>query len=64
MSKLHTTIHDHFIRAILSDKEIATDYFQNYLPHFVSEKLDLSSLTQIPDTYLSDELKKTMSDIV
>ncbi|CAG5002799.1 Recombination-promoting nuclease RpnD [Dyadobacter sp. CECT 9275] len=64
MSRPHTSIHDHFIRAILSDKEIAIDYFQNYLPLSVSEKLDLSSLTQVTDTYLSDELKKSMSDIV
>lgn len=57
-------IHDKFIQAILSDIKIAADYFRNFLPEFVSSQLDFSTLTQLPDTYLSDELRKTMSDIV
>lgn len=64
MSKIHTTIHDHFIRAILSDKRIAIDYFENYLPSYVSDKLDFSTLTQSTDTYLSEQLRKSISDIV
>jgi predicted transposase/invertase (TIGR01784 family) len=57
-------MHDNFIRTILADKALATDYFRNYLPTFISEQLDFDSLTQLPDTYLSEELQKTMSDIV
>jgi predicted transposase/invertase (TIGR01784 family) len=60
----HLPSHDDFIRNILSDKEIAADYFKNYLPSVVKDGLDLAGLTQLPGTYLSDELKKTMSDIV
>ena len=56
--------HDDFIRNILSNKEIAVEYFKSYLPGFVSERLDYSELQQLPDTYLSDELKKSMSDII
>jgi len=58
------TIHDNFIRSILANKKIARDYFKNYLPAFVSKRLNFSTLTQLPDTYLSDDLKKSMSDIV
>jgi predicted transposase/invertase (TIGR01784 family) len=57
-------MHDNFIRTILADKGLATDYFRNYLPTFISEQLDFDTLTQLPDTYLSEELQKTMSDIV
>ncbi|WP_235153470.1 Rpn family recombination-promoting nuclease/putative transposase [Dyadobacter sp. CY345] len=64
MSNTHTSIHDNFIRAILSSKTIATEYFRNYLPESISSKLNFSTLTQIPDTYLSDQLKKSISDIV
>ena len=64
MSSTHTSIHDHFIRAILADKVIATEYFRNYLPVHVSSKLNFSTLTQIPDTYLSSHLRKSISDIV
>lgn len=59
---LHT--HDKFIRNILSNKKIARDYFKNYLPEFVSKYLDFSTLEQSSESYLSEELKKSMSDIV
>lgn len=59
-----TNIHDKFIRAILGDKSIAVDYFRSSLPSFISDRLDFSSLTQLPGSYLSKELKETMSDIV
>src|SRR5690606_26285846 len=57
-------IHDKFLRAILADKEVAIDYFSACLPKNVSALLDLSTLTQLPDTYISKELQKTVSDIV
>lgn len=60
----NTSIHDNFIRSILANKKIARDYFKKYLPAFVSKQLDFSTLTQLTDTYLSDSLKKSMSDIV
>jgi len=56
--------HDDFIRSILSDKKIAVAYLKNFLPPFVRKKLDFKQIYQIPDSYLSDELKKTISDIV
>lgn len=64
MAKNNTSVHDNLIRAILADKSIAKDYFQNFLPAFVSDSLDSTSLIQLPDTYLSGNLQKTMSDIV
>jgi len=64
MSKTNASIHDHFIRAILADKEIASEYLSNYLPSFVSGYPDLWTLTQMPDTYLFKNLRKTMSDII
>lgn len=64
MRKINTTVHDHFIRAILSDKEIAVAYFQNFLPSSLAVQLDFATLTQIPDTYLSESLQKSMSDMV
>lgn len=57
-------MHDNFIRSILADKALATDYFRNYLPPFISQQLNFDTLTQQPDTYLSEDLQKTMSDIV
>ncbi len=58
------THHDKFIRGILADKGIALDYFRACLPGYVLDRLDFSTLTQLPDTYVSKELRKTISDIV
>ena len=63
MNKI-TSVHDKFIRAILSDQDIAVDYFKTFLPPSLSEELDFSTLVQLPDSYLSKRLQKTMSDIV
>ena len=60
----HLPSHDDFIRNILSNRSIAAAYFKKYLPAFVRDQLDLSALVQLPDTYLSEELKKSVSDIV
>jgi len=60
----NTTIHDNFIRSVLANKKMARDYFKNYLPVFVSKRLNFATLTQLTDTYLSDNLRKSMSDIV
>src|SRR5690554_972731 len=57
------SIHDSFIRSILSDKGIAIDYFKAGLPAFIRERLDFSTLEQLPDSYVSSELRKTVSDI-
>ncbi len=43
---------------------MAKAYLKKFLPAIVGKLLDFSTLTQLPDTYLSDELKKSMSDIV
>src|SRR5690554_877822 len=57
-------IHDNFIRSILSDKGIAVDYFTDSLPTFIRDRLDFSTLEQLPDSYVSEELRQTVSDIV
>lgn len=62
MSKL--SIHDNFIRSIMADKNIARDYFEHYLPSYISNGLDFETLEQSSDTYISKDLQKTMSDIV
>lgn len=58
------TIHDNFLRSILADKGIAIDYFRAALPSYILKKLDFTTLVQLPDTYISKELRKTISDIV
>jgi hypothetical protein len=60
----HTHKHDTFLRSIMSNQQIALDYFQSCLPANILDKLDFSTLRQLPDTYVSKELQKSISDIV
>lgn len=59
-----TSKHDTFIRAIMGNREVALDYFRACLPEPILKKLDFSSFRQLPDTYVSKELQKSISDIV
>ncbi|MHA4739644.1 Rpn family recombination-promoting nuclease/putative transposase [Dyadobacter sp. MSC1_007] len=60
----HISKHDTFLRSIMGNQQIASDYFRSCLPAQVLEKLDFSTLRQLPDTYVSKELQKSISDIV
>ena len=56
--------HDTFIRALMSDIQIVRSYLQTCIPRYILEKLDLDTLTQLLDTYVSRDLRKSISDIV
>lgn len=60
----NTNVHDKFIRAILSDKSIAEAYFRRCLPPAIERQLDFSTLIRESCTYISSQLRETMSDIV
>lgn len=56
--------HDSFFRSVLADSRVALDYFKSALPEHVLRLLDLTTLARLPDSYVSGELEKTMSDVV
>lgn len=56
--------HDSFFRSLLDDSQLALDYFKSALPGHIIRMLDLSTLKRLPDSYVSAELEKTMSDAV
>lgn len=58
------TVHDHFFRAILSDKQVAIAYFQSVLPEPIAQLLDLSTIEQLSGTYVSGLLAETIADAV
>ena len=43
---------------------MALDYFKSALPKHIIGLLDLSTFKRLPDSYVSAELEKTMSDVV
>ena len=56
--------HDTFVRGILADKVVASDYLKVSLPLFISEKLDFETLTQTSESYISKQQRETFSDVV
>lgn len=59
-----TNIHDKFIKQILSNKELAVEFLQQYLPEPLSSILDFETLNQQDTSYITDELKTSYSDLI
>jgi len=59
-----TNIHDKFIKQILSNKELAAEFLQQYLPEPLSSILDFETLNQQDTSYITDELKTSYSDLI
>ena len=56
--------HDHLFKSTFSDPRIAADYIRNFLPTKLTSKLDLTSLKPAPTSYVNEELKEYLSDVV
>lgn len=59
-----TNIHDKFIKQILSDKELAIEFLQHYLPEELVKTLDFGTLQQQDTSYITDRLKTSYSDLL
>ena len=59
-----TNIHDKFIKQILSNKELAVEFLQHYLPEPLSSMLDFETLNQQNTSYITDGLKTSYSDLI
>ena len=59
-----TNIHDKFIKQILSNKELAVEFLQQYLPEPLNSILDFETLNQQDTSYITDELKTSYSDLI
>ena len=56
--------HDRFFRQSLSDLKIAKDFFEAHLPRGILAKVDLDSLFICKESYIDEELKEYIDDIV
>ena len=48
----------------MGNQQVALDYFRTCLPQNIQDTLDFSTLRQLPDTYVSKDLQKSISDII
>jgi predicted transposase/invertase (TIGR01784 family) len=63
-SKLKHKSHDHFFRAMMSNVELAKDFFTRHLPIEVQQLIDFSSLHFCKETYVDEELRLSEVDVL
>ncbi len=59
-----TNPHDKLFRETLSDREVAADFLQHYLPEDILTLTDLNSLEICKDSFVEDDLKDYHSDML
>ena len=57
-------LHDKLFKAAFSEKELVIDFINNFLPKEIHKKIDTSSLSLQPNSYITPSLKEFYSDIV
>jgi len=56
--------HDRFFRQIWSDRSVALDFLENYLPENVLSLVDLDTLEILKDSFVEKRLREYYSDIL
>ena len=56
--------HDKYFRSVLSNKEIAKDFVKAFLPSEISESIDFEHFEQVTDSFIDEQLKTAISDII
>ncbi|MBF0474933.1 MAG: Rpn family recombination-promoting nuclease/putative transposase [Deltaproteobacteria bacterium] len=59
-----TSHHDKFFKKMFSGKDLAKDFFSNYLPGYILGQIDLTTLEATTDSFVDDQLKEHFSDLV
>ena len=59
-------VHPHalFFEKVFSRKDVSVDFFQNYLPESIVNRLDLSTIHLEKQSFISNELKASQSDLL
>jgi predicted transposase/invertase (TIGR01784 family) len=57
-------IHDKFVKTTFSDTNRAISFFEKFLPEELLSSLELNSLQYLQESYLTDDLKARISDMV
>ncbi len=64
MSKKIPKAHDSFVKNILGREVYARDFIRYYLPEKITSQLDLDTLEVSSKSFVSDELKENLTDLV
>lgn len=64
MDKKISKAHDHVVKNILGREDVARDFVRYYLPSEITRDLDLNTLSVSSQSYVNDNLKESLSDLV
>lgn len=56
--------HDKYFKDLMGQKEQAKSFIKEYLPKEIVELMDLESLDQVKDSFVSKELSEVYSDLI
>jgi len=56
--------HDHFFKKVFSQKEIAQDFIENYLPKELKKIINTKELEIVKDSFIDKELQNSFSDMI
>ena len=56
--------HDHFFKKVFSQKEIAQDFIENYLPKELTKIINTKELEIVKDSFIDKELQNSFSDMI
>lgn len=56
--------HDKLFKAAFSEKDVVIDFINNFLPTHIKEKIDTSSLSLHPNSYITPVLAEFYSDVI
>lgn len=64
MTKKRLSPHDRYVRSIMSNTEVAMEFFETHLPEEVAKAIDFSSLEAQKDSFVDDKLRLQVADLV
>ncbi|HZS43714.1 MAG TPA: Rpn family recombination-promoting nuclease/putative transposase [Blastocatellia bacterium] len=56
--------HDHFVKGVLSQLDVASDFLSNYLPENIVALLDTKKIELIQNSFIDSELREVQSDLL
>ena len=64
MTQNHLSAHDHFVRSMMSDQLVASEFFEQHLPKHIKQLVHLDTLQPQSDSFIDDDLKMQIADLL
>jgi len=64
MPKNRLSPHDRYARAMFKNKKVAREFFESHLPKKILKKINFSSLTPQPESFIVDKLRMQIADLL